>query len=71
MPGTDGKTVLSFIKSHPIFRSIPAVMYTSSLRQVERQQCLQLGADDYIVKPASLKDCEGVVHRIRELLHSA
>lgn len=68
MPGMDGKAVLSFVKSHPIYRAIPAVIYTSSLRQAERQQCLELGADDYIVKPANLKDCEGVVSRIRELI---
>jgi CheY-like chemotaxis protein len=70
MPGMDGKAVLSFLKSHPIYRGIPAVMYSSSMRQSERQQCLQLGADDYIVKPASMKDCQGVVNRIRELLRS-
>jgi signal transduction histidine kinase len=68
MPGMDGKTLLSLLKNHPVYRGISAVMYTSSMRQSERQECLQLGADDYIVKPGSFEDYEAVIARITSLV---
>lgn len=52
LPGLDGCQVLSRIKSHPILRSIPVVILTTSRRDEDVQQTYQAGANSYIQKPA-------------------
>jgi DNA-binding response OmpR family regulator len=51
MPGMDGFQVLKKIKKNPIFKDL-AVMFLTALKQQEAvTRGLELGADDYIVKP--------------------
>lgn len=51
MPEIDGRKFLSLIKSSGIFQHIPVIMLSSILNSEERIKLLDLGADDYIVKP--------------------
>ena len=51
MPREDGRTFLRFVVADQRFSGIPAVMMTSSQREFDRQECLQLGAHAYQVKP--------------------
>lgn len=48
--GVDG---LQAIKSHPVFRQIPVIILSDSSRPSEVEECYRLGANSYIVKPAS------------------
>lgn len=52
MPRIDGRKFLTAIKKHPKFNIIPVVIYSTSTNQKERDEMLQLGATDYIVKHA-------------------
>lgn len=51
MPHLDGITTLEKIKQSPETRRIPVIMLTADTSDATMQQCLKLGADDYITKP--------------------
>jgi CheY-like chemotaxis protein len=50
MPTMDGKSCLKHIKKDARFGKIPVVVYTTSTSQQDREQCLQLGAQEYVQK---------------------
>ncbi len=64
MAGMDGFELLRILKSTPATRSIPAVVLTTSSSAKDIEACYALGANSYIVKPASLV---GLVHCVRAL----
>ena len=53
MPKMDGREVLKKIKSNESFRRIPIVVFSTTKNQMEVRRCYDLGANTYIVKPAS------------------
>ncbi len=55
MPNKDGRAVLAEVKSDPALRSIPIVIFTSSLYGADIARSYQLGANCYVRKPGDLK----------------
>jgi len=51
MPGMDGLELLQKMKNNPLLLGIPAIMLSSLERPNIKVKALQLGADDYVVKP--------------------
>ena len=51
MPRVDGISVLRAMKEDPRLRMIPVVMLTSSRQGPDVEECYQLGANAYVVKP--------------------
>ena len=51
MPRVNGVEVLREIKSNEKLKTIPVVMLTSSRETQDLQECYQLGANAYVVKP--------------------
>lgn len=51
MPKINGKEVLKRIKSDPRTKKIPVVVLTSSKEDPDIEQCYELGANGYVVKP--------------------
>lgn len=64
MPKVNGIEVLQKIKADPRTRSIPVVILTSSKESPDIQQCYELGANSYIVKPVNF---EGFANAIKNL----
>jgi DNA-binding response OmpR family regulator len=54
MPGMDGGEVLSRIKADARFRHIPVIMVSASDATEHIDDCLRLGAEDYITKPYNI-----------------
>jgi CheY-like chemotaxis protein len=52
MPLLDGMETLSRLKAHNVYRDIPVIIYTTSIQELEKEKCLQIGAADFIKKPA-------------------
>jgi Response regulators consisting of a CheY-like receiver domain and a winged-helix DNA-binding domain len=52
MPVLDGMQTLSRLKSDNRYRDIPVIIYTTSVQEVEKAKCLEIGAADFIKKPA-------------------
>lgn len=51
MPKVSGVDVIRFLKAHQEYNLIPIIMVTGIDGEEEKVQALELGADDYIVKP--------------------
>ena len=66
MPGEDGLSLIRYIKErHP---RLAVIMLTSTASAIDRVVGLELGADDYLAKPAELRE---LVARIRSVLRRA
>lgn len=55
VPYTNGKEICKVIRNHPGLREIPVIFLTAKDRETDEIEGLELGADDYISKPASFK----------------
>lgn len=65
LPKMDGFEVCRSIKQQNKFKSIPVVILTAKGEEVDRIVGLELGADDYIVKPFSPRE---LVLRVKAIL---
>ena len=64
MPLMGGKEFLQKVKLIPKLRDIPVIVYSTSSNPLEIQTFKKLGADDFVVKPASFKDLINILRRI-------
>jgi two-component system phosphate regulon response regulator PhoB len=65
LPEMDGLEVCKALRRDPATRPIPIIMLTARASEIDRVLGLELGADDYVTKPFSLRE---LVLRIRKLL---
>ena len=65
LPGKDGVTLLKMMKGSEDFRDIPVIMATAKGSEYDKIQCLDLGADDYLVKPFGIME---MVSRVKAVL---
>ncbi len=68
LPQIDGLEVCRRLRQAPATRALPIVMLTARGEEVDRVLGLELGADDYVVKPFSPRE---VVARVRAVLRRA
>jgi len=65
LPETDGLEVCRRIRADPATATLPIIMLTARADEVDRVVGLEMGADDYVVKPFSPKE---LVARVRAVL---
>ena len=65
LPGTDGVTLLKQLKTDPEYQSLPVIMATAKGAEFDKIQSLDLGADDYLVKPFGMME---MVSRVKAVL---
>ena len=65
LPGVDGLTILRAIRDKG---DVPVVLLTARAEEIDRVVGLELGADDYVVKPFSPRE---LAVRVRNLLRRA
>jgi two-component system, OmpR family, alkaline phosphatase synthesis response regulator PhoP len=53
LPGIDGLEVCRLLKSDPLTRAVPIIMVTAKGEDADIVTGLEMGADDYIIKPFS------------------
>ncbi|MGQ9886863.1 MAG: response regulator [Aggregatilineales bacterium] len=63
MPGMDGIGFLRQVRENPDWADIPFVMMSAYSSSDERQNAIQHGANDFLVKPFSLEDFQAVLNR--------
>ena len=68
LPDISGTEVCKKLKSSPQTASIPVVMVTAKGEEIDRIVGFELGADDYVVKPFSVRE---LVLRVRSILRRA
>ncbi|MBF0352141.1 MAG: response regulator [SAR324 cluster bacterium] len=54
MPGINGMEILQQLKQHPKYHTIPVIMLTGEHDEKLVEQCLNLGAADFVNKPVSI-----------------
>lgn len=65
LPGVDGMELLSRMRGSEVFRQIPVIMATAKGSEFDKVQSLDLGADDYLVKPFGMME---MVSRVKAVL---
>jgi len=65
LPGEDGVEILKKLRHDPETRDIPVIMATAKGTEYDKIQSLDLGADDYLVKPFGMME---MVSRVRAVL---
>ena len=55
IPGLDGLEAIRRIRAMPGFDSVPIIALTALTMPGDRERCLEAGANEYLAKPASLK----------------
>jgi DNA-binding response OmpR family regulator len=56
LPGMDGLEVCRMIRRAPATAQIPIIIVSARVEEIDRVLGLEMGADDYVVKPFSLKE---------------
>ncbi|WP_315815152.1 response regulator [Paraflavitalea speifideaquila] len=60
MPRMNGRETLSFLKQHPRFHTIPVIIFSTSVNDLERTRCKEIGAAAYITKPTTFTECQQI-----------
>jgi DNA-binding response OmpR family regulator len=67
LPGMDGLEVCRLIRRQPSTAHVPIIIVSARADEVDRVLGLEMGADDYVVKPFSLKElaarCKAALRR--------
>lgn len=63
MPLMDGIAFLGQVRDNPKWADIPFIMMSAYSSSAERQNAIQHGADDFLVKPFNLEDFQAVLNR--------
>lgn len=65
MPRLDGREALAKIKAHPVFKSIPVIILTTSNSTKDIENCYSLGANSYITKPRNYRELVKIMEMIK------
>lgn len=64
MPNLSGKEFLKVAKASNLYSDIPVIILSGSDESSERIQCLNLGADDFMVKPFNPMEVHAKINAI-------
>ena len=64
MPELNGAEILRILQQHDRYNSLPKIIWSTSGSEIYKKKCLELGADEYIIKPSNLNDLKTIVHHM-------
>jgi CheY-like chemotaxis protein len=56
MPLLNGTEILRLLKKHKYYNQIPVIIFSTSVNEIEKKACMQLGAKEYVTKPSRHAD---------------
>jgi CheY-like chemotaxis protein len=65
LPKVSGLEVLTVLKKHPVYKTIPVVVLTTSKEDRDLQQAYMNGVNSYIVKPVNFENFMDVAEQIQ------
>ena len=68
LPDLDGFRIANFLKNRPDLSEIPIIFLTAKVSEEDKLKGFELGADDYITKPFSVKE---LIARVKAVLRRA
>ena len=57
MPRMNGTQTLKLLKDDSRFKHIPVIIFSTSVNTLEMEECMKIGAESYVVKPVTYKEC--------------
>ena len=66
LPRKDGRAVLADVKSDPLLRQIPVVIFSTSRSRRDIARSYELGANCYVCKPCGLADFFAAVQSVEK-----
>ena len=64
----NGLELVSFLKNHPVYRTIPIMVISTESSDEDRKRAAALGAEEYLVKPFEAGE---LIDKLRRLLKVA
>jgi len=64
LPGIQGMEVCKLIRKDPVHAALPVIMLTAKGEEIDKILGLEMGADDYITKPFSVRELLARVHAL-------
>lgn len=71
LPKTDGKEILSEIKSSSPYTNIPIVVLTTSSSKEDIDYCTRMGISKFITKPATIEGWNNTINSIMAVANSS
>lgn len=71
MPDLNGPEVLQQLATDPRYKHLVKVMWSTSRRIKDMEDCKKLGAAHYLVKPGDTKELHGIIHQMTAILDFA
>jgi two-component system chemotaxis response regulator CheY len=68
MPDINGLELVSFLKNHPVYKTIPIMVISTESTDEDRRRAAALGAEEYLVKPF---ETSVLIEKLRRLLKVA
>ena len=68
MPDINGLELVSFLKNHPLYKTIPIMVISTESTAEDRKRAAALGAEEYVVKPFQAPE---LVDKLRKILRVA
>src|SRR5436309_13907357 len=65
MPDINGLELVSFLKNHPIYKTIPIMVISTESTAEDRKRAAALGAEEYLAKPFKAPE---LVDKLRRML---
>lgn len=66
LPGKDGRAVLAEVKTDPLLKRTPIIIFSTSQAKSDIKSTLELGANSYVSKPGNLQEFMSTVTSICE-----
>ena len=63
MPQVSGMDMLEFLRMKPEFKTLPIVMLSSEYTDIQVDEAFDLGADAFVLKPATLDELESGIDK--------
>ena len=71
MPRMNGRETLQKLKTNSRLKDISVVIYSTSINPVEKEVCIQLGAQLYIAKPVTYQESLDTAKMFLQMCHSS
>lgn len=67
MPELTGAEILKEMKKNPRYNSVPKVIWSTSGSETFKKNCIELGANEYVLKPSNVNDLIALARHLLSL----
>lgn len=64
MPELNGAEILKILQQNTRYARLPKIIWSTSGSDVYKKRCLELGANEYIIKPSNVNDLADIIRHM-------